>query len=759
MTSTTRRTVPVGRTVFVGRTVLVVLLLVLSAGSGAYAAGFSGGTADGASGTAADGATDSPVAEASGGAAAGSVAGAPSSALQDPSGDSNNSTVRHVDPEGIEGSGDLSGIESWLVREIGSRISQSSDRLEEGQYESAKKLLGDKYEERYSQYREIADQAPQESGASAESLGKLRKRQRAFLTAVQRYDRLYRRFQRAQENGSERRARRIARRLQRVELRVRERADSLTATYRKVSASTEMNLTESRRTTENVTANVTERQREIERKLFVPTELTATTPDESASFADPLVVRGRLRLANGTAIGNESVTFLVGSQVVTARTNDTGAFTFRYTPTNLSMDASNVTLYYLPDNQSVYQSSSATVPIDVSQTAAEIEFVKVPDEVGFGDLVRVRGRVLSVGNQSMVNQSAENQSGGSGVPNVPVVLTVGDERLGNATTGPNGTFEVTGELPATVPPGSVVQVSLPLENRTVKAANATANVSIVRTRTAMRTNSSRVENGTVRVVGRLTTEEGTPLANRSIQIQVDGRTLATVETGRTGVYRARVTVPESLRGQESVAVAATFDGVGTNLRGVRSTETVSLATDADQPSLVERAVEAVTSAPWWAYLLIGATIVPISYSLLRRFRGRSDEESASPVATPADRASDADRDDSGETPSVDLLRLASEQLADGRPEDATHTAYAAVRRDLRTRFDADGPLTHREFFARCRDAGLADGQLDALRRVLRAEERAQFASGGLPTDVAERAVEAGAALMGNDSTSDPTRAD
>jgi hypothetical protein len=653
----------------------------------------------------------------------------------------NGSTISHVNPDEIDRERNLQGVQSWLARELSSQLSESSGQLQEGQYESAKRLLGDGYEERYSQFREIAEQVRNEpGGSSTESMDDLQQRVRRFFTAVQRYERNYERFQELEGNASERRLRTVARQLRHDELAVREQSRRLLETYRNVSASTDMNLTESRRVAENVTANVTERQNEIEDELFVPTEIAVQSAEESASFVDPMVIRGELRLANGTAIANRNVTFWVGNRTVNARTNDTGAFTLRYWPTTVSANASSVTAYYVPGNRSIHQMSNVTLPVEIERAAPDLDARAVTETVRMGEQITVRGRV---------------HADGTGVPSVPVVLWAGDERLANATTRPNGSFEVSGSLPPNVPPDSVTRVALDTENGTLAPTNASVNVTVRQSDASVSVSGSRMDDGTVRAVGRLTTEDGTPVANQSIQLRVSGRNVATVETDRTGVYRAIVAVPASVSDRDSVTVAATFDEQSTNLRKASTTDEVALSAEAERTSIAQRLVGSVTGAPWWAFLVFGSALVPVGYALATRLGHDRRPEPASVPSSDRSTAAETELPD----PSADVdLQFARERLADGDPEAATHAAYVAVKGDLSNRFGAEGPATHWEFFTRCRNADLDADSLDALRHLVQADERAQFASENLSVDAAESAVEVGRQLVGEDPDG-PARAD
>jgi hypothetical protein len=669
------------------------------------------------------------------GADASPVTPSPNS-LQDPSNESNDSADHHENPAELESDRDLSSVQSWLASEMGSRLKQSSSEIQEGEYESARRVLGDDYDERASQYRDVVEQMRGEpAGEELDSVRKVHDEQREFLSAVQTYETTYEKFEDVHENGSEERARRIARQLQEAEERVNNRSSSLVETYRIVSNNTEMNLSENERVTRNISENVSERQREIDEELFVQTELNATTESRTTSFTDPLVIRGQLRAENGSAIGNENVTFRVGNRTFDIRTNDAGGFSLEYAPTNLPANATEVTLEYVPDNESVFDTSNETLPVEIATTDPTLELTEFPDSVAFDEEVTVRGTV---------------QADGKAISDVPVALFVEDEQLGNATTNSNGTFVVRGRLPADVSPNSTLRVSLPLENRTLTSTGEIVNVSIRRTDTSLTTNASHTDNETVHVAGRLTTDDGTPLDNRSVHVKMNGRTLAVVSTDRTGVYNATVLIPESLRDRENVTVEVTFDGSDTNLEPARIRESVSLVSTDGRTQLIAQAINAIASAPWWMFLIVGSVLVPITYGLAGTFGSQPKDREFPETTTDgaADSSGDAD-----EAIDDELLAFAREKLAEGDPERATHLVYVAIRRELGREFGLGRPLTHWEFFDACRNAGLSEDRLEALRRVIQAEERVRFAATALPHDTAETALRAGSLVFGDEDSS------
>jgi len=100
-----------------------------------------------------------------------------------------------------------------------------------------------------------------------------------------------------------------------------------------------------------------------------------------------------------------------------------------------------------------------------------------------------------------------------------------------------------------------------------------------------------------------------------------------------------------------------------------------------------------------------------------------------------------------------LLERASEQLSNGRPDDAARTGYAAVRRALASRIDGSDALTHWEFYRRFRTADAADAAL--LRDITQEYERTRaFDPGGVSPDEAASVLERARQLCDLDESSD-----
>ncbi|MFC7079066.1 hypothetical protein [Halorussus caseinilyticus] len=467
--------------------------------------------------------------------------------------------------------------------------------------------------------------------------------------------------------------------------------------------------------------------------------MTAAATDRTVSFADPLAVTGRLRAANGTPLANRTATFRVGATNLTATTNATGGFRLTYRPTALASNASFVSVRFVPESRSLYRTSNASVPVSVRQADPTVRLAATPDRAAYNRTLRVRGTVTV---------------DGTPVADAPVRLTASDEFVGNATTAENGTFALAGRFPGTPAENRTeLEVSLPLGDAALSSGNATATVPVERVGTSLSLDASR-DGTTLRATGRLTADDGDPLSDRAVHVRVGGAVLAVVETDDAGRYRATISVPKSARRDGNVTANATFDG-NRGLTPARASERIGFPPSGGPESVLETAVLAAVTAPWWALLLAGSGIAVAAYLAVGRFRPTRDEGAESgPTPTELDAGVGEFADSGGRFPDetsgasrTHLLALARQRLDRGDPESAASTVYAAVRRRLAVEIETDPAVTHVELYARCRDAGLPEDRLDDLREVTQAYERAQFSSHRLPTETAADALRAGSSLV------------
>lgn len=636
----------------------------------------------------------------------------------------NNSTVRHEDPDRVNQRGDLENVEGWLAGQLTERLSRSSIQLSQGQYDAARQMVGEDFRERYGQYVDVAGETGDDSAAStepAEQFESAQENQQAYTDSVQDYRETYDQYRDAKANGNQTQARTLARELERHSQSVNERGDALSQNYEAISNRTDANLSESQRLIQDITQNITDDQLEVRNETFIRTDLTVTARTANVSFTNPLVAQGRLTTENGSTIADRTITFSLADRPLRTRTNETGHFTLTYRPTTLSTNTTTATLRYLPVNESAFLGSNETLSLSVSQVTPTVRITDHTSEVAYNDTLRVRG---SVG----VDQT--------GAPAVPVDISLGGEHLATSQTNENGTFTATLTVPATIPSGTVdLRASLPLRNQALAPANATADLTVRETETNLTMAGTQSDSSTAQFSGRLVTANGDPIANQRVTITADETALASVQTNGNGRFETTATVPRHLRDDEetTISVAARFDGAGTNLESAHTLTSLTLSPLGQSQSSIPTVADRV---PMWAILVVALGIgTLVIFAWRRRGVGGPVESDESDVSSPSVASNQTSSTPPSEL-SPTLLSLARSKLSDGKPDEAVQTAYAAVRRQLVSRFDSGTAYTHWELYHACQEDGLSEDQLDTLWKLTQTYERAAFDSERVSRDTA-----------------------
>jgi len=725
------------------RSVAVTLTLLFAAASGAVAGGVSasGGSASNVFDTAAS-VSDNDI---DGSETDKSVSGADNDGFvaqenttTAPGG--NNTTVNHRNP-GLVGEGsNASDVESWLQDRMVERLVRSIDVSDEDS-ERARRLVGNdsKFEEFADKYAELKGTSGNES-ANLSDLDGVGAIQGAFLADVNDYRTTLQRYQRVRENGTTRRERLLAHELERRLAAVNRSAAALQRSYTNVSAaqataSTARNATtNATRQIERVRTDVLATQQTVRNQTLVRTTLSVDAVAANGSFTDRVRLRGQLATAaNGSAVGPRNVTLRVENRTVRTRTNATGHFEVDYRPTLASVGDRTRTVQFRPANSSRYLRDNATVRFGVERAEPELEITNATESVGFGDSLTVAGAVR-----------ADNVT----TSDVPVVATLAGFPVGRTTTGPNGSFSLSTTVPANLSTGER-PVRVRLADRRFRAANVTSSVAVEPTATDLSVREIRQRNGNLFVSGRLTAEEGAPLANRTLQLSVNGTAVGTVTTNATGSYAAVVPVPSSVG--ERARVGTAYSPTGGNLRASSADGTVTFETG-----------ERNSSDFPLAFRVAGlAGLAVIGVVLARRLGGNDWGRGDDPTPDDSAAASDLSETipaDAGLSAAA-LLDAATERLdGDGSEragdrDDAALLAYAAARKRLDGSVGRASAETHWEFYDDCR-ATLREERLADLRRLTETYERAAFAADSISESAASEAVEAAARAVESGSDAD-----
>lgn len=663
-------------------------------------------------------------------------------------GQANNST-RHENPEAVDEEGSLAAVEAWLAGRMGGRLERSSVQLSRGEYERADSLVGEEYRDLLGKYVDVAGETRErDDDRASDRFRAAGDTQETFVSQVRRYRETHERYREARAAGDEARARELARDLAEQADAIDRTGERLQGQYANVSNASDVDMTAGSEAVASVRTNVSEQQAAVREETFVETRLSVTTDAETVSFTDPLVASGRLLAANGTPIADRRVRLRVGNRRISARTDAEGRFSVTYRPTTAPVGTGNVSVRYAPAGGSVYLGSTDHVPVTVEQVRPRVELAGQFETVAFDDDVVVNGSVAA---------------GGVGAADVPVVVSLGDERLGTATTGADGSFTFEGRVPAAVEAGErTISVQVPLDDRALASANASAPVTVTTTVTRLAVAESRFASGGVRVAGRLVTADGVAVPDRRLAVTLDGTTLGTVRTGENGTFAATLAVPGRVRpasGATSRELVVAFDGAGTNLEPSRAAGSVRVpaATATGERGSAANGPDgtgpdgigpdgigpgangpdgSLLSLSWLGALLGTVVLVVGAVALWRRRAAGSERSDRSGAGAGGDAS--PERASRART----LFDAAARRLDDGETDAAVEAAYTAVRREVEATLGVASARTHWEFLRASRAAGLDDDAYGTLEALTERYERAAFAPDPVASHDAEAVVDA-----------------
>nr|WP_256487787.1 hypothetical protein [Haladaptatus sp. AB618] len=633
---------------------------------------------------------------------------------------STNVTVpRHENPKRVRQKGNSEAVKRWLRARLARRLGGSMVQVKRGQYEKAHGIVGDRFSKQLGQYVEV--QRSTRSNGSENDTDQFRqgaKSQRKFIDAVREYRKTYRQYRKARKNGNTKRARQRARKLNQLAERTNQSSVSLKSTYWNVSRTTPVDLNRSSRQVTTISRNVSRTQEHVEETVFERTKLDVHAASKTVSFLDPMTLTGVLTTENGSAISNRNVTFNVGNRTIHTRTNDAGRFHATYRPTMIPLDTTKIPVEYRPLNQSSYLGATDTVNAEIRQVDSRVRLRRTPNRTGFGQPMIVSGVV---------------GAGGRTAGSVPVVVSVGNQRIGTATTGPSGRFKFQTRLPSAVPTGKQrLRATVALSHRALSSSNTSRSVFVERTNTSLSIHATR--NGSrVAVHGRLRANNSTAGKGRVVALRVNGNRVAHTKTKPNGSYETTMRLPSSVKRDDDASVVAVFNANASNLDGARAS--ARLEGTSSSAGLLDW-----ISLPWAGAALLTLVLLFGTVLVRERWMGDGGETMTEESVTEAEDRDGTDEEDVGDEADAndertvqDELDAARSRLASGEYEPAVEMGYATVRTSILRRYDLDPSATPREFRREAMTT-VSDREYRVLDDLTAYYERVVFASEAASAD-------------------------
>lgn len=639
-----------------------------------------------------------------------------------------NTTPSHQNPTEVSESGDSQQVGQYLARQLGSRLNASALATGNEEYETGQALIGDEYDVLLEQYSTIADGTDLET--TAEQFNLTREQQREIITTAQQLNQTAAAYEQAVENGDEDEARALARDIVENASELNQSATTLNQQYDTLETETNLDFDLAQDALNTSQRRVTQAAAAVASREFAETTLTVQPAQPNLSATEPTAVSGQLTTVNGTAIANATIQVGVGNETVTTQTNANGTYTTAYQPLVVSANASTLTTIYTPDSAAPYLSSTATANVSVhGAPATSIAVTSANTTARFGDPLRVSG---------YANVSEGDPQSRAGLP---VTLQVDGEQLASTETTATGNFVFQTGFPEEIPAGeTTLRVGLATDQLIPTSSNTTAPLTVSSTPTTLTVERVGDQNGTqnVSVAGALTTDDGEPLAGRSLQLRLGDTLLETVETDATGEYQT--TIDRDVIFEDAQTLTVQFAATGSSLEASTAEQTLPVSSLASfrRPALIGGGL---------ALLIAGGLIVAWwqNGALWEQLRSRvgftEPTTQESPVSTAGPQGEESPTlpaeytDTAGET---SLSERAQTALDAGDPDAAVQLAYAAFRARM-TPDVADPPGTHWELY----DWWQAMDRSDAAQvyELTTTYEQATFAPETVSTERAQAVLE------------------
>lgn len=639
-----------------------------------------------------------------------------------------NTTPSHQNPTEVSESGDSQQVGQYLVRQLGSRLNASALATSAEEYEEGRTLIGDEYDVLLAQYSAVAEGTDLE--ATAEQFNLTREQQREIITSAQQLNQTAAAYEQAVENGNEEEARALARNIVENASELNQSVTTLIQQYDTLETETNLNFDAAQDALNTSQRRLTQAAGAVATREFTETTLTVRPAQPNLSATEPTAVSGQLTTVNGTGIANATIQVGIGDKTVTTQTNANGTYTTAYQPLVVSPNASTLTATYTPDSAAPYLSSTATANVSIQEVpATSITVTNATTTARFGDPLRVSGYANVTGIDS------QSRAG------LPVTLQVAGEQLARTETAADGSFVFQTAFPERIPAGeTTLRVGLATEQLLPASSNTTIPLTVSSTPTTLTVErvGDESDGQNMSIAGKLTTDDGEPLAGRSLQLRLGETPIETVETDATGEYRT--TIDRDAISEDAQTLTVQFAATGSSLEASTAEQTlpVSSPTPVRRPALIGGSLA----------LLIAGSLIVIWWqnrALWEQLRSRvgfaETTTQESPVSTagpqgeesspiPAEYADTADE--------TSLSERAQTALDAGDPDAAVQLAYAAFRARV-TPDVTDPPGTHWELYDRWQAMDRSDtAQVYELTTTY---EQATFAPESVSTERAQAVLE------------------
>lgn len=611
---------------------------------------------------------------------------------------------RHQDPDTIEDKSNLNQLERALSRSLNRKLSVSSNRLNNSEYQRARELLGEEYRVDLQRYSAIAEET--DSGPKLTQYRTAQSTNQEYVNSTEKYERAKRAYEQARTSGSEQAARSAARELVTAADDINRTSDETIQAYQALDNSTNTNFTDEVQRVETRRAEAQQTREEITDDQLVETTLSVTANQSDVSFTEPLLIRGRLQTVANDSVESQRVELTVNERSYTVALDSTGTFQQQVKPNDI-WESGPIEIQYIPDTQSPYLGATATPSVTVTPTPTAVTVENITQSATYDDPLRVRGTLTAA-------------AAGAPVPGAPVTLRIDGQPLETVQTTSGGQFQITGRVPPRVPAGTVpANVGLEPSQLALTPSVSEIPVEIAPTETNLTLSARPAAAGEMIVSGELRSVRGRAVPGMPVSVEIDNTTVGSVNTSQQGQFNDRFVLPETTDSSGAVHISTRFTGSESNLEAATARTSVGVSIFDTSSS---------DSSEYLTILLLLLGVVSIIAILVALWLWWwSSSEQSNPKRPSVVEDSSGATSDSAK--SDRLLTAADEALQEGASESAAKLAYTAVREH----FDSDVPVsetaTHWEWYQACAATGV--DQLSEIQSLIEDFEQVTFAP---PTD-------------------------
>jgi hypothetical protein len=591
-----------------------------------------------------------------------------------------NISSRHIGPELTQNESSASIIISEVEARIGSRLLNSSEAIQAGQFDTAETEISGNTSDLLRQYNQIAAQTESSTDDEvAQELNLTVQQQRDLINNSQNISVLYNEYQLAQANGNQTRANQLSRRLTEQIEGANQTAEQLSERYQVTGNETEIDADQIIDDIDQGQTRVAEVKAEIQSETevdtIVPTSLDVSS-SAVASPTQPLRITGTLS-SEGSGLANKNIQISLGDTTIQTKTNEAGDFRSSVRPIMIASGRQTLSVQFTPEPTSVYDEQRVEKDVRVDSVTPDTDIQYSPSQVQFRDTVVVEGKV------------AADETSLSGVP---VATTIAGQQFGSTRTDDDGDFRIRGSLPATIASGSQqIEVIISDQNMAVQENIKTNEIYVNSTGTELLFTSIQTNGSNIEFTGQLTTANGFELSDRNIVISQGDNDSVGAYTNQSGYFEGSL----SIQSTNSIAylpfvsgertVTAQYESVGGNLKSSTQNTVVSYTPPISVP-LQQIAIVG-----------LGLAIILLAIILWRR-REIQSNEAEDTLQKIADSETTLPPHSAVNISPDRLLSHAEKQYTEGNIGAAARLSYAALRQQYMEAYDVTGSLTHWELY-------------------------------------------------------------